>query len=339
MKWKNFQMPRSVQIDEDSLTEQYGMFTVQPLERGFGTTIGNALRRVLLSSIEGAAVKAVKIEGVQHEFSVVEGVVEDITEIILNFKGVHVRIHSDEDKVLKMKKEGPGDLMASDLQVDADVEVINGDLHLASLDKDGVLDMEITVGKGRGYVLAEANKDTDQPMGTIVLDSAFSPIQKVHYEVDNARVGQQTDYDKLTMEVWTNGVVRPDDALSHAGSILKEHLELFINFEEEPEEETEEVVDEETRRIASLLKMPVEELELSVRSANCLKAANIITLEDLVQKSETEMLKFRNFGRKSLNELSAILEGLGLSFGMDISKYSEMAAQSAEQMAVLDEEF
>ena len=338
MKWKDFQMPRSVQIDEDSLSDTYGRFTVQPLERGFGTTIGNALRRVLLSSIEGAAVKAVKIESVQHEFSVVEGVVEDVTEIVLNLKEVCLRVHSDEEKLLHVKKEGPGELTAADLQEDADVEIINPDQHLATLDKDGSLDMEITVGKGRGYVLAEANKGTEQPMGTIVLDSAFSPVQRVHYEVDNARVGQQTDYDRLTLEVWTNGVVRPDDAVSHAANILKEHLEPFINFEEEPEEEPKQVIDEEALRIANLLKMPVDELELSVRSANCLKAADIITLEDLVQKTETEMLKFRNFGRKSLNELTAILEGLGLSFGMDISKYGDLAAES-EEMAVLDDDF
>ena len=338
MKWKNFQMPRSVQIDEDSLSEHYGQFTVQPLERGFGTTIGNALRRVLISSIEGAAIKAVKIEGVQHEFSVVEGVVEDITELVLNLKEVCIRLHSEEDKLLHVRKGGPCDFTAAALQVDADVEVLNLDLHLASLDKDGVLDMEITVGKGRGYVLAESNKEADHPMGTIALDAAFSPIRRVHYEVDNARVGQQTDYDRLTLEVQTNGVVRPDDAVSHAAKLLKDHLELFINFEEEPEEEPEEVIDEETRRIATLLKMPVEELELSVRSANCLKAANIITLEDLVQKTETEMLKFRNFGRKSLNELTAILEGLGLAFGMEVAKYSEIAARS-EQMAVLEDEF
>lgn len=338
MKLKNFQMPRSVQIDEESLTENFGQFTVQPLERGFGTTIGNALRRVLLSAIEGAAIKAVKIEGIQHEFTIVDGVVEDITEIVLNLKEVCIRVHSEEDKLLRIKKEGPSVLTAGDLAVDASIEILNPEQHIATLDKDGVLDMELTVGKGRGYVLAEANKTADQPMGTIVLDSAFSPVRKVHYEVDNARVGQQTDYDRLNLEVWTNGVVTPDDAVSHAAKILKDHLELFINFEEEPEEEHEEVVDEETRRIANLLKMQVDELELSVRSANCLKAANILALEDLVQRSETEMLKFRNFGRKSLNELNAILETLGLSFGMDIGKYSDVATK-AEQAAVLDEEF
>ncbi len=338
MDAKNFQMPRFVQIDEESLSDNYGLFSVQPLERGFGATIGNALRRVLLSSIEGAAIKAVKIEGIQHEFTVVEGVEEDVTEIVLNLKEICLRVHTDADKLLYVKKEGPGELKASDLQVDADVEVMNPDLHIATLDKDGVLEMEITVGKGRGYVLAEANKQVEQPMGTIVMDAAFSPIRKVHYEIDNARVGQQTDYDKLSLAVWTNSVVRPDDAVAHAARILKDHLELFINFEEEPEEELEEIVDEETRRIAGLLKMPVDELELSVRSANCLKAANIITLEDLVQKTENEMLKFRNFGRKSLNELTAILENLGIAFGIDVSKYQEVAAKS-EHVSILDDEF
>ena len=338
MNAKNFQMPRFVQIDEESLSDDYGLFSVQPLERGFGATIGNALRRVLLSSIEGAAIKAVKIEGIQHEFTVVEGVREDLTEIVLNLKEVCLRVHADEDKLLYVKKEGPGELKAGDLQVDADVEVMNPDLHIATLDKDGVIDMEVTVGKGRGYVLAEANKQADQPMGTIVLDAAFSPIQKVHYEIDNARVGQQTDYDKLSLAVWTNSVVRPDDAVVHAARILKNHLELFINFEEEPEEELEEVVDEETRRIATLLKMPVDELELSVRSANCLKAANIITLEDLVQKTENEMLKFRNFGRKSLNELTAILENLGIAFGIDVSKYQDVASKP-DHISILDDDF
>ena len=338
MKSTNFQMPRSVQIDEESLTASYGSFAVQPLERGFGTTIGNALRRCLLGSIEGAAVKALKIESVQHEFTVVPGVVEDVTELVLNLKEVYFRSHADDDKVLHVQMKGPGELKASDLAVDADIEVMNPDQHIASLDGDGELDMEITVGKGRGYVLAEENKTAEQPMGTIPMDSAFSPIRKVHYEVDNARVGQQTDYDRLTLEVWTNGAVKPDDAMAHAAKLLKDHLELFINFDEEPEEEPREEVDEEAQRIASLLQMPVEELELSVRSANCLKAANIISLQDLVQRSEAEMLKFRNFGRKSLNELTAILETLGIQFGMDVSRYENIAAK-VDPVAMLDEDY
>ncbi len=338
MKPKNFQMPRSVQIDEERLRDTYGLFTVQPLERGFGTTIGNSLRRVLLASIEGAAIKAIRIEGVQHEFSVIEGVVEDVAEIVLNLKEVCIRMHSDEEKILRITMQGPGNLKASDLSVDPSIEIMNPDQHIATLGKDSATDIEVTVGKGRGYVLAEENKTAEQPMGTIPMDSAYSPVRKVHYDVEKARVGQQIDYDKLTLEVWTNGVVRPDDAVSHAAKILKDHLELFISFEEEPEEEPEEVVDEEAQRIANLLKMPVEELELSVRSANCLKAADILALEDLVRKSEAEMLKFRNFGRKSLNELTAILEGVGLSFGMDISRFKDLAAK-AEHMTVLEEEF
>ena len=338
MKPKNFQMPRSVQIDDDTLSDSYGKFTVQPLERGFGTTMGNALRRVLLSSIEGAAIKAVKIEGVQHEFTTLEGVVEDVTEIILNLKEVNIRLLEGEEKVIHVKKEGQGELKASDLQVDAQIEVMNPDQHIAGLDRDGVLDMEITIGVGRGYVLSDGNKNAEQPMGTIVLDAAFTPVRKIHFQVDNARVGQQTDFDKLTLEIWTNGVVRPDDSVAQAAKILKDHLELFINFDEEPEEEIDEVVDEATQRIAQLLEMQVDELELSVRSANCLKAADIVTLRDLVMRPESEMLKFRNFGRKSLNELNAILEGLGLSFGMEIGKFQDVATK-AEPMALADEDF
>ena len=344
MEAKNFQMPRFVQIDEDSLSDNYGLFSVQPLERGFGATIGNALRRVLLSSIEGAAVKAVKIEGIQHEFTVVEGILEDVTEIVLNLKEVCLRVHtdvdeSDADKLLYVKKEGPGELKAGDLQVDPDVEVMNPDLHIATLDKDGVLDMAITVGKGRGYVLAEGNKQADQPMGTIVLDAAFSPqsakcIMKSIMRAWGSR--------PITINFhWRFGQIALCDPTMRWRMLRedwKNHLELFINFEEEPEEELEEVVDEETRRIATLLKMPVDELELSVRSANCLKAANIITLEDLVQKTENEMLKFRNFGRKSLNELTAILENLGIAFGIDVSKYQDVVSKS-DHLSILDDEF
>ncbi|MCH2665275.1 DNA-directed RNA polymerase subunit alpha, partial [bacterium] len=225
-----------------------------------------------------------------------------------------------------------------DLQTDAQIEVMNPDQHISSLDRDGVLDMEVTVAIGRGYVLSENNKMTDQPMGTIALDTAFSPVRKIHYEVDNARVGQQTDYDKLTLEVWTNGGVPPDDAVAHAAKTLKDHLELFINFDDDPEPEQEEVVDEATQRVAQLLKMQVEELELSVRSANCLKAADIMTLEDLVVRPESEMLKFRNFGRKSLNELNAILEELGLSFGMEIGQFKDIAPK-IESVTMVDEDF
>jgi DNA-directed RNA polymerase subunit alpha len=280
----------------------------------------------------------VKIEGVQHEFSTLEGVVEDVTEIILNLKEVNIRLLEGDEKVIHVKKEGQGELKASDLQVDAQIEVMNPDQHIAGLDRDGVLDMEITIGVGRGYVLSDSNKTAEQPMGTIVLDAAFTPVRKIHYQVDNARVGQQTDYDMLTLEIWTNGVVRPDDSVAQAAKILKDHLELFINFDEEPEEEIDEVVDEATQRIGQLLEMQVDELELSVRSANCLKAADIVTLRDLVMRPESEMLKFRNFGRKSLNELNAILENLDLSFGMEIGKFQDVAPK-AKPMALAEEDF
>jgi DNA-directed RNA polymerase subunit alpha len=339
MKWKSLHMPRAVQIDETALTDTYGKFVLQPLERGFGTTIGNALRRVLLSSIHGAAIKSVKIEGVYHEFSTVPGVVEDVPEIILNLKEVCLRLHADEDRTVAVERRGPGELKAGDMQVDAQVEIVNPDLHIASLDEGGALKMELVVGGGRGYVFAEDNKRADQSLGVIAIDSIFSPIRKVHYEIENARVGRRTDYDRLTLEVWTNGAMKPDDALSFAAKILKDHLELFIHFEEEGIEDIqEEVVDQEAQRIGNLLKMPVEELELSVRSANCLRAAGILALEDLVQKTEPEMLKYRNFGRKSLNELNAILNSLGLSFGMDISQYKNVAERKKEVVA-LEEDF
>ena len=339
MKWKSLHMPRAVQIDETTLSSTYGKFILQPLERGFGTTIGNALRRVLLSSIHGAAIKSVKIEGVYHEFSTVAGVVEDVPEVILNLKEVCLRLHADEDRTLLVERRGPGDLKAGDLQVDAQIEIVNPDLHIAALDDGAVLKMELVVGGGRGYVFAEDNKRTDQPLGVIAIDSIFSPIRKVHYEIENARVGRRTDYDRLTLEVWTNGAMKPDDALSFAAKILKDHLELFIHFEEEGIEDVqEEEVDQEAQRVGNLLKMPVEELELSVRSANCLRAAGILTLEDLVQKTEPEMLKYRNFGRKSLNELNAILNNLGLSFGMDISQYKNVSEHKKEAVA-LEEDF
>ena len=339
MKWKSLHMPRAVQIEESTLTGMYGKFILQPLERGFGMTIGNALRRALLSSIHGAAIKSVKMEGVYHEFSTAPGVLEDVPEIILNLKEVCLRLHADEERTISIEHTGPGDLKAGDLQVDPQVEIVNPDLHIASLDEDGLFKMEIVVGGGRGYVFAEENKAEDQALGTIPIDSIFSPIRKVHYEIENARVGQRTDYDKLTLEVWTNGAMKPDDALSFAAKILKDHLELFINFEEEGIEDVQEdEVDQDAQRIGNLLNMPVEELELSVRSANCLRAAGIVTLDNLVQKTEPEMLKYRNFGRKSLNELNAILTGLGMSFGMDVLLYKGLG-ESKKETPPLEEDF
>ena len=339
MKWKSLHMPRAVQIDEATLTDTYGKFVLQPLERGFGITIGNALRRVLLSSIHGAAIKSIKIEGIYHEFSTVPGVVEDVPEIVLNLKEVCLRFHSEEERTLHVERRGPGELKAGDLQVDAQVEIVNPDLHIATLDEGGVLKIEVVAGGGRGYVFSEENKRPDQPIGVIPIDSIFSPIRKVHYEIENARVGRRTDYDRMTLEVWTNGAMKPEDALSFAAKILKDHLELFIHFEDDGVEDVrEEEVDQESQRIGNLLKMPVEELELSVRSANCLRAAGILNLEDLVQKTEPEMLKYRNFGRKSLNELTAILNSLGLSFGMDIGQYKAVGERKKEPVA-LEEEF
>ncbi|OPX24571.1 MAG: DNA-directed RNA polymerase subunit alpha [Candidatus Latescibacterota bacterium] len=321
MKSKNFCMPKFVEVDDVTLSDTYGKFIVQPLERGFGTTLGNALRRVLLSSVEGTAIRAIKIEGVHHEFSTIPGVVEDVSEIILNLKEVCLKLHTDGDKTFFVEKEGAGELTAGALQVDSEIEILNPDLHIATFNEGARFRAEILVGYGHGYVMSEDNKLPDQPIDWIAMDSIFSPVRKVSYAFENMRVGERTDYDKLTMEVWTNGTIRPDDAVAFSAKLLIDHLRHFINFEEEPEDIEEEEVDHESERIKALLKMNVEELELSVRSSNCLKAAGIQLLKDLVQKTESEMLKYRNFGRKSLSELSGILGELGLSFGMDVMPY------------------
>ena len=339
MKWKNLQMPKAVEVDETTFSDSYGKFVVQPLERGFGVTLGSALRRILLSSIQGAAIKAIKIDGVQHEFSTIPHIVEDVPEIILNLKEVYVKLYADDDKTLLVETSGKGGLTARDLMNDPDIEIMNPDHHIVTLGDDARFRAEITIGHGRGYVPAEENKLSDQSIGTIPMDSIFSPIRKVNYSVDAARVGRRTDYDKLMLEVLTNGTIRPDDAVSYAAKILKDHLELFINFEEEVEQVVEEDhADEDRRRVAKLLRMRVDELELSVRSANCLRAAGIETLKDLVQRSESEMLKYRNFGRKSLNELNDILKELGLSFGMDISKYQPFIEEEEEKERIVVEE-
>jgi DNA-directed RNA polymerase subunit alpha len=335
MKLEGLQMPRLAEIEKDSLSETYGMFIVQPLERGFGVTMGHALRRVLLSSIQGAAIKQINIEGVLHEFSTVKGVREDIPEIVLNLKEVAIRYHGTEDRVLRVERTSAGQLLAKDLEVDPSMQVMNPDLHIATVDKGASLKMELTVGQGRSYQFADENKMPDQPIGAIPLDTNYSPVLKVQYATENARVGRRTDYDKLIMEVWTDGSIHPEDAMAQAAKILTEHLSLFINFEEEPEVTQEKEVDEETKRVARLLAMPVDELELSVRSANCLRAAGITHLKDLASSSEAEMLKYRNFGRKSLNELGEILDTLNLSWGMDLSPYSdiEIDEESANPLA------
>ena len=328
MKLKNFQMPRGVLIEDDTVTDGYSKFVIEPLERGFGTTIGNSIRRVLLSSLPGAAVVGVRIDGVAHEFSTMPNVVEDVAEIILNLKGLRLILQSDEPKTLMLEAEGKGDVTAEDIQTDIDVEILNPDLHIASLDEGGQLRMEIHVDSGRGYVIAEQNKIPDQPIGVIPMDAMFSPVTRVNFQVENTRIGQRTDYDRLVLEIWTDASVSPQDSLSTASQILRNHLQLFISIDDQFLSEPEDEVDEKFEEIRKLLQMNVEELELSVRSSNCLRAADIKTLADLVQKSETEMLKYRNFGRKSLTELSQILEEMDLSFGMDVDEYIEAEAEA-----------
>jgi DNA-directed RNA polymerase subunit alpha len=321
MKFKNLQMPKNVEIDDKSTTPQYAKFTIEPLERGFGVTLGNALRRVLLSSLPGAAVTAAKIESVQHEFSTITGVKEDVPEIMMNLKQMRFKIHSDAPKMATFDVRGKATATAADLKADPDIEILNPELHVATLNKDGEFRCEIEIGAGRGYVSAENQANQDRPIGVLPVDSMFSPVTKVNFEVENTRIGQRIDYDKLTLEIWTDGSLIPSDALAYSAKILKDHFALFIHFEEEIVEEVEEEVDEEFLRIKALLERSVEELELSVRSSNCLKAANIKTIGELVTKSEGEMLKYRNFGRKSLKEIADILTGMNLGFGMDVSKY------------------
>ncbi len=317
MLWKGFQKPKRLEVDRDTLTDRYGRFFAQPFERGFGTTVGNALRRVLLSSIEGAAITAVKIEGVLHEFSPIPGALEDTTEIILNLKRVPFKMHVDEAKTVYLKVSGEKAVTAKDIEVDADVEVLDSDVPIANLAAGAELNIEMRLKNGRGYVSAEKNFDEDLTIGYIPLDSVHTPIKKVNYVVDAARVGQATDYDKLTVDLWSNGCVTPSEAMGLAAKLLKDHLTIFINFEEEgPVEEV--AVDTERQALNEHLNRSVDELELSVRSYNCLKNANIQSIGELVQKTEAEMLRTKNFGRKSLNEIKEILTTMGLSLGMRI---------------------
>ena len=322
MKWKNLTMPKQVMPDAGN-TPGYGKFVIEPLERGFGLTLGNSLRRVLLSSLQGAAITAVRIDGVLHEFSTLPGVIEDVTEIILNLKQVRLKLHGDGPKKGTFEVRGKGEVRAGNLIVDADIEVLNPDLHIATLNKDGDLRMEVEIDAGRGYVSADQHSLVDRPIGVIPIDSMFSPVIKVNYNVETTRLGQRIDYDKLTVEVWSDASILPTDAVAVAAKILRDHFTLFIHFEEPIEEEVEEEVDEERARVRKLLERSVEELELSVRSSNCLRAAELKNIGDLVQKSEPEMLKYRNFGRKSLKEIQDILSEMGLHFGMDISPYYE----------------
>ncbi len=317
MHWKGFQKPKRLEVQTETLTGNYGKFSAQPFERGFGLTIGNSLRRILLSSIEGAAVTSVKIDGILHEFSSVPGVVEDTTDIILNLKQIPFRCHSDHIETLTLNTQGPMTIKAGDIQTSANVEVLDPDLPICTLSEEGKVNIEMRLKRGRGYVTADRNFDDDLGIGHIPLDSIHSPVRKVNYTVEDARLGQTTDYDKLVLEVWTNGAVTPQDAVAMAAKLLKDQMAIFINFEEAPEEELDfPTTDDE--RLLDQLGRSVDELELSVRSYNCLKNANIKSIGDLVTKTEPDMLKTKNFGRKSLNEIKDILAEMGLSLGMDI---------------------
>ena len=320
IKWRDFQLPKRLECDEATYTNTYGKFSAAPFERGYGVTLGNALRRVLLSSIEGSAVVSVKFQGVQHEFSTLPGVLEDTTEIILNIKNIVLNSHSKIPKTIYIKKDGKGEVRAKDIDTDESIEVINPELHIATLTKDTKFQVEMEVARGRGYVTAEVNKKEDAPLGTIAIDSIFSPVKKVNFAIENTRVGQRMDYDKLTLEVFTNGAKTPKDALLYASNILQRHLDIFVNFGQLPEEE-EEADLEMTKEEAALyekLKLPISELELSVRSSNCLREASIKSIAELVKKSEDEMLSFKNFGKKSLTEIKELLAGMGLTLGMQV---------------------
>lgn len=320
IKWKDFQLPKRLECDESTYTDTYGKFSAAPFERGYGVTLGNSLRRVLLSSIEGSAVTSVKITGVQHEFSSVSGVLEEVPEIILNIKSLILNSHSKIPKSIFVKRDTKGDVKAKDIELDETIEIINPDLHIATLTKDTKFSMEMEVARGRGYVSAEANKKEDQALGVVPIDAIFTPVRKINFYVENTRVGQRTDYDKLVFEIWTNGAITPKDALLYASNILQRHLDIFVSFGQLPEELVEEEPEMTKEEIAfyEKLRLPISELELSVRSSNCLREANIKTIADLVRKSEDEMLGFKNFGKKSLTEIKELLAGMGLGLGIQV---------------------
>lgn len=323
MSLSYLKMPEAVVLDESAYTNTFGRFWLQPLERGYGVTLGNSLRRVLISSLPGAAIVSVKFSGVLHEFTTIEGIVEDASEIILNLKQVRMKLLNKKPNKIDISFNGQGEWTAADIQkASNEIEILNPDLHIASLNKNVKLDVEIRVGRGVGYVPASENVSPEQSIGVIPIDSIFTPIKNVKYDVENVRIGDKADYEKLTLEITTDGSITPDDSLTQAAKILREHIQLFINFDiEQEEEQAITPKDTETDRIRKILLTPVDDLELSVRSHNCLKAANIKNLAELVRKDEQEMLKFRNFGRKSLSELMEIVETLGLEFGMDVDKY------------------
>jgi len=323
MSLSYLKMPETVVLDESSYTNTFGRFWLQPLERGYGVTLGNSIRRVLISSLPGAAITSVKFSGVLHEFTTIEGIVEDVSEIILNLKQVRMKLMNKKPNKIDLSFSGQGEWTAADLQkASNELEILNPDLHIATLNKNLKLDVEIRVGKGVGYVPASENVSPEHSIGVIPIDSIFTPIKNVKYDVENVRIGDKADYEKLTIEITTDGSITPDDSLTQAAKILREHVQLFINFDiEQEEEQAAAPKDTETERIRKILLTPVDDLELSVRSHNCLKAANIKNLAELVRKDEQEMLKFRNFGRKSLSELMEIVETLGLEFGMDVERY------------------
>ena len=310
-------MPSRLQVDTESLTDNYGRFYAQPFERGFGTTIGNALRRALLSSIEGAAVTAVKIEGVEHEFSSIKGVTEDATDIILNLKQIPFVLHGGMPKTLTINKSGEGEVTSADIETDGDVEILDDGVYIATISKGGELNVEMRLKSGRGYVSADYNNDEDLSVGYIPIDSVHTPIKKVNYTVEKTRQGYNTEYDKLTIEVWTDGSVKPDDSIGLAAKLVKDHMTIFVNFEEDEEEFKYEDIARPPLMRNDLLDRSVDELELSVRSYNCLKNANIRSIRDLIRRTERDMLNTKNFGKKSLNEIKDMLHGMGLDFGMD----------------------
>lgn len=318
IRWKTFEMPKRLEVEQASLTPTYGKFFAEPFERGYGTTIGNALRRVLISSIEGAAVTNIKIEGVLHEFSAIDGVVEDVPQIVLNIKKLVLKYHGKQSKKIAIDVKRKGEITAKDIQTDESIEVVNPDLHIATLTKDVRFYMELDVARGRGYVSAEKNKQEGMTIGSIAVDSIFSPVAKVNFMVEDTRVGQITDYDRLILEIYTNGAMSPEESLLYASNILQRHLDIFVNYGELPEEEEEE--EEDDKEFLDMINKPITELELSVRSANCLEAANIKTIGDLIQKTEPQMLKYKNFGKKSLSEITNILTAMGLHLGMDIQE-------------------
>ncbi|MBI5657639.1 MAG: DNA-directed RNA polymerase subunit alpha [Geobacter sp.] len=321
--WRDLIRPKKIQVELETLSPTYGKFYAEPFERGFGTTLGNSLRRVLLSSLQGAAITSVKIKGVLHEFSAIPGVTEDATDIILNLKGVRLKMHGHESRTIRVIHRGEGIIKAGDIVTDPNIEILNPGHHIATSSKDANLEMEMVVRMGKGYVPADRNRDEKASVGTMPIDSIFSPISKVNFQVTNARVGQITDYDKLTVEVWTDGSVKPDDAIAYAAKILKEQLTIFINFDEEVEQPEEVEHEEDSERINENLYRSVDELELSVRSANCLKNAGIKLIGELVIRTEAEMLKTQNFGRKSLNEIKDVLADMGLSLGMKLDNFPD----------------